>query len=51
MSEEQEILAPITVVALWQNWCVQTAVQTNNRAVCTLLYADYQVFILLKCRV
>ena len=31
---------------LWQNWCVQTAVQINNKVVYTLLFADYQLFIL-----
>ena len=42
----QKILVPITVVALWQNWCVQTVVQTNNDGVYTLLYVDYQLFML-----
>lgn len=47
----QKILAPITVVALWQNRCVQTIVQINDDGVYTLLYIDFQLFILWKCRV
>ena len=46
LSEEQKNLAPITVVALWQIWRVQTAVQINNKVFYTHLYIDYQLFIL-----
>ncbi|MBD8977640.1 MAG: hypothetical protein EGQ88_03490 [Prevotellamassilia timonensis] len=42
----QKSLAPITVAALWQNWCVQTAVQINNKVVYTHLCIDYQLFTL-----
>ena len=51
LSLRQKSLAPVTVFMLWQNWCVQTAVQINIDGVYTLLCADYQLFILQKCRV